>query len=280
MSEMLSLLRARWRPLVIVWVVAVVIVAARLVATPDVYTSSALLTPLPLEQVEQRAQGGIADASIRGLLSAGHRRDDYAVAASLQSRQLLDAVIEQLDLGPQLFPQRWDEAESKWVESRGGEPTKGQLRRRLARFVDTYYEEFTGLLTIEVHWGDPARAHRVASALVEVADRLLRDAAIGEGERRVAELRREMEQVAFGEVDVFLAEEMTRAISSLTSIRARARYAFRVIDPPVVPDRPSWPPRLLLLLLAGLAVAACEVGVVAGIRLRRERPRGGAARGA
>lgn len=276
---MLSLLRTRWRPLVIVWIVAVVIVAIRLAVMQDEYTSSVLLTPLPLEQVEQRVQSGLADASIRGLLNAGHRRDDYAVAAFLQSRQLLDAVIDELDLGPQLFPQRWDEAKSKWAES-GGRPTGGQLRRKLARFVDTYYEEFTGLLTIEVHWGDPARAHRVASGFVEVADRLLRDAAIGEGERRVDELQREMEQVAFGEIDVFLAEEMTRAISSLTSIRARARYAFRVIDPPVVPDRPSWPPRLLLFLLAGLAVAACEVGVVAGIRLRRERSRGVTALGA
>ena len=97
---------------------------------------------------------------------------------------------------------------------------------------------------------------------------MLRDAAIADGERRVEELRREMANAAVSEIGSFLAEETTSAISSLASIRARTGYAFRVIDPPLVPDKKSWPPRLLLLILAGAAVGAVELGVVAGAYAR------------
>ena len=270
MSELLSVVLMRRKQLLGIWVVVMAVVLLRVVMMPDMYTSSALLTPLPLEQVEQQVQSGLAGTSVRSLLSAGSRRDDYAISAFLQSRQLLDAVIEDQDLGPMLFPSRWDAKEEEWIARRGGRPSAGALRRRVAEFIDTSYEEFTGLLSVEVHWTDPEQASAVATAVVEVADRLLREAAIAEGERRVAELEREMGQTAVGEVSAYLAEEMTQAISSLTSIRARARYAFRVIDPPVVPDRPSWPPRLLLTLLAALATAAIEIGVVVGIHLRRE----------
>lgn len=273
MGELLSVVLTRRKQLLGIWVVVMVIVLLRVVTMPDMYTSSALLTPLPLEQVGRQAPGDLPGTSVRSLLSAASRRDDYAIAAFLQSRQLLDAVIEDQNLGPVLFPRRWDPEEEEWIARRGGQPSAGMLRRRLAEYIDTSYEEFTGLLSVRGHWTDPERARDIAAAVIEVADRLLRDAAISEGERRAAELETEMSQTPVGEVAAYLAEEMTRAISSLTSIRARARYAFRVIDPPVVSDRPSWPPRLLLVLLAALATAAAEVGVVVAIHLRREGSR-------
>ena len=274
MGELLSVIRARRKRLLGIWAIVMVVVLVRVLTMANIYTSNALLTLLPLEQVEQQAQGGVAGTSVRSLLNVGSRRDDYAIAAFLQSRQLLDAVIEDLGLGPELFPRRWNRDKKEWLESRGGKPSAGALRRKLAGVVDTSYDEFTGLLAVSAHWREPKRAQAIARDFVDVADRLLRDAALAEGERRVAELGREMGRTAIADVGAYLAEEMTRAISSLTSIRARARYAFRVIDPPVIPDRPSWPPRSFLILVAALATAAIEIGVVAGAYLRREGPRG------
>jgi hypothetical protein len=114
----------------------------------------------------------------------------------------------------------------------------------------------------------------VATGIVDIADRMLRNAAIRDGERRVEELRREMQAAPVSEIGSYLAEEITRAISSLASIRARADYAFRVIDPPAVPFKKSWPPRLMLLILTGMAVAAIEVLAVAGAYARGAASRG------
>jgi capsule polysaccharide export protein KpsE/RkpR len=134
--------------------------------------------------------------------------------------------------------------------------------------LDVSYDEYTTLLSLSVHWPSAARAKEIADGYLEIGDRLLREAAITEGERRVEELRREMNQTTVSDVGVFLAEEMTQAISSLTSIRARARYGFRVIDPPAAPDLRSWPPRTLFMILAGLITGLVELGALAGLFLR------------
>lgn len=269
MRELLSYLLGRRATLLTIWIIVMVIVAARLIAMPDTYTSSTLLTPLPLEQVEELVFPGLGGGSVRSLLGKGGTRDDFAVVAFLRSRQLLARVVADLDLKKELFPKRWNSKTEEWVVARGGEPSSGESIKALARRVDVTYDEFTGLLTLDVHWGSADGAHRVAMGLVEVADTMLREGAVAEGERRVGELGRELESARVGEIGAFLAEEMTRAISSLASIRARARYAFRVIDPPSIPDVKSWPPRFLLLVLAGLVTGAVEIGVVAGVYLRR-----------
>lgn len=270
MREFLSLLWRRRTRLLTIWVIVMLVALVRLLTMADVYTSSALLTPLPLEQVEESSQASLGGGAVRSLLGKGSTRDEFAVVAFMQSRQLMDRVVDELDLSRELFPKRWDERAKKWSGLRGGKPSDGDTRRALDRKVDISYDEFTGLLLLEVNWEDADLAHKVASAFLEISDRMLREAAVAEGERRVAELERELVAATVGDIEVFLAEEMTHVVSSLASIRARSNYGFRVIDPPVLPDRESWPPRFLLLVVVGIATAAVEVGVLAGVFLRRE----------
>jgi hypothetical protein len=242
----------------------------RVLVIDEVYTSRCLMMPLPLEQVEQGGPGGLGGASVRALIAGGGTTDSYAVAAFFESGQLLDAVINNMKLDRELFPGEWDEDKEEWRESR---PHPGKSRRELGRRIDAEYDGFTGLLEVRVNWDTALRAQQVAAGLVDTADKMLRDAAIADGERRVAELRREMQSASVSEIGEYLAEETTRAISSLASIRARAGYAFRVIDPPLVPFKKSWPPRLLLLILTGTAVAALEVLAVAGAYARASAAR-------
>jgi uncharacterized protein involved in exopolysaccharide biosynthesis len=243
-----------------------VLVLIRLFTMPLVYTSKCVLMPLPLEQVEQGAGGGLGGASVRSLLVGGGSSDAYAAAAFLESGQLMNAVVDDLDLAKELFPKAWDAGAKKW---RGKAPHPGKSRRAFDRRVDVSYDGYTGLIEVQVHWWSAERAREIAAALVESGDRMLREAAIADGERRVEELQREMRDVTVSEIGSFLAEEVTQAISSLASIRARSGYAFRVIDAPQAPDKKSWPPRLLLLILMGLATAGIEIGAVAGAYARR-----------
>lgn len=258
-------MRAR---LIAIWLVVVLIVLIRVLTMQGLYTSSCLLVPMSLEQVDEPAQSGLGVTSARRLLAGSASRDDYTLVGFLESRQLTDKVVEEMKLKRELFPDRWDEDEEEWVERAGGEPTAQQARRAMGPRVDITYDEYTTLLTLRVHWPTAERAKEVADGYIEIGDRLLRDVAIAEGERRVEELRREMTQTAVSDVGVFLAEEMTRAVSSLTSIRARARYGFRVVDPPSVPDMRSWPPRTMFMILAGLITGLVELGVLAGLYLR------------
>jgi uncharacterized protein involved in exopolysaccharide biosynthesis len=251
--------------LVGIWIVVMVLAFIRVMVMDEVYTSRCLMMPLPLEQVEQGGQGGFGGASVRALLAGGGSPDAFAVAAFFESGQLLDRVVREMNLDRELFPDAWDDDGEEW---RDGRPHAGRSRRALDRKIDVGYDGYTGLLELQVNWMTAEGARRVASGLVETADTMLREAAIQDGERRVEELRKEMRAAAVSEIGSYLAEETTRAISSLASIRARAGYAFRVIDPPLVPFKKSWPPRLLLLILTGMAVAAVEALAVAGAYAR------------
>ncbi len=254
--------------LVAIWVVVVLIVLVRVLTMQGLYTSSCLLVPMSLEQVDEAGQSGLGMTSARRLLSGSASRDDYTLVGFLQSRRLTDTVIDEMKLKRELFPKRWDADDEEWIESAGGEPSIQESRRIMQTRTDVSYDEYTTLLSLSVHWPSASRAKEITDAYLEIGDRLLREAAITEGERRVEELRREMTQTSVSDVGVFLAEEMTQAISSLTSIRARAQYGFRVVDPPAVPDLRSWPPRTLFMILAGLLTGLIELGVLAGLFLR------------
>ncbi|MCD4689925.1 hypothetical protein K8S17_00525 [bacterium] len=254
--------------LIAIWLVVVLVVLVRVLTMQGLYTSSCLLVPLSLEQVDEPAQSGFGVTSARRLLSGSASRDDYTLVGFLESRQLTDKVVEEMKLKRELFPERWDAEKEEWIQRAGGEPTIQQSRRMMGPRVDIAYDEYTTLLSLRVHWPSAIRAKEIADGYVEIGDRLLRDVAIAEGERRVAELRREMTQTTVSDIGAFLAEEMTRAISALTSIRARARYGFRIVDPPAVSDMRSWPPRTMFMILAGLVTGLVELGVVAGFYLR------------
>jgi len=260
----------KWRVrLLLVWVVVVGLVVIRLLTGPVLFTSSCLLTPKPLEMVEGASGGGLRTPTVTSLLGGGGVRDDYAVAAFLRSKQLTDRVVEELELKKELFSKNWNAEDEEWS---GREPTDSEARVKMERYLDVSYDDFTGLLLLEVHWRSPTRARDVARAYVEIGDRTLRESAIADGERRIVELEREMANATVSDVEAYLAEELTRSVSLLTSIRARADYAFRVIDPPLVPDEKSWPPRTLITLLVAFVTAGVELGVVAGIYLRGGRP--------
>lgn len=268
MSGFWTHLWARRTRLIWIWLLVMVLVFIRLLVMPAIFTSRCVLMPLPMEQVEQGAGSGFGGASVRSLISGGGSTDAYAAAAFLESGQLMNAVIKDLELGKDLFPKSWDAKTKKW---RGETPHPGKLRRSFDRRIDVSYDGYTGLIEVQVHWWEPERARQIAAAIVETGDRMLREAAIGDGERRVEELQREMRNVTVSEIGSFLAEEATQAISSLASIRARSGYAFRVIDAPLAPDKKSWPPRSLLLILMGLATGGVEIGAVAGAYARRSR---------
>ncbi len=267
-KEFMALVWSMRFRLVVVWLVVVLIVLLRVLTMQGLYTSSCLLVPMSLEQVDDSGQSGLGMTSARRLLSGSASRDDYTLVGFLQSRQLTDTVIEEMKLKRELFPKRWNADKEEWIERAGGEPTIQESRRIMQTRIDVSYDEYTTLLSLRVNWPSATRAREIADGYLETGDRLLRQAAINEGERRVDELRREMTRTEVSDVGVFLAEEMTQAVSSLASIRARARYGFRVVDPPAVPDLRSWPPRSLFMILAGLLTGLVELGVLAGLFLR------------
>lgn len=259
----------RWKKrLIAVWLVFIVLTVVRLLLMDNIYTSDCTLVLLPPERVATQAQMTGAGGGVLGQLigSFGGASDIYASIAFLKSRPILDAVIERFDLKPSLFPRKWDAAKAAWKKSE--EPSDWRARLALAKRVDVGFDDYTGLVTLVVHWPDGQKARDIADGFLEISNSMLRQQAIEEGQRRVEELYKESDAAAAAEVSALLADEITRSVSRLASIRARIDYAFRVVDPPIVPEKKSWPPRTLILLAVGFIVGLIEIGIVAGVYLR------------
>ena len=131
-----------------IWLTIMVLVLIRLLVMKDVFASSCIIMPLPLEQVEQNSQSGFGGTSVRSLLAGGGSSDSYAIAAFLESGRLMNAVIKDLDLAKELFPRKWNESAKKWKD---GPPHEGKARRALDRRYDVTYDGFTGLIGVDVH---------------------------------------------------------------------------------------------------------------------------------
>lgn len=264
--------------ILVIWFAVVILTVVRLLLMDNIYTSDCTLALLPPERVTSSGQMGGTGGSVLGQLMGnfGGASDVYASVAYMKSRPILDAVIDTLDLKPLLFHKKWDKKLGAW--KKGEVPTDWKARSALSRRVDVNFDEYTGLVTLAVHWPDPSIAHAIATEFLSVSNAMLQGQALEEGQRRVAELYKESAAVAYPEVGAQLSEEITTAISRLASIRARTDYAFRVVNPPIVPEEKSWPPRTLILLAVGAIAGLVELGVVVGIYLRQraEAPPSGA----
>lgn len=259
----------RWKKrLIAVWLLVVVLTVVRLLLMQNIFTSDCTLVLLPPERVLNQSQVAGGGGGVLGQLigSFGGASDVYSSIAFLKSRPILDAVITRFDLKPSLFPKKWDAEKAAWKKNEV--PSDWKARLALIKRVDVGFDEYTGLVTLVVHWPDGEKARDIAVGFLEISNAMLRQQAIEEGQRRVDELYKESNAAAAAEVSALLAEEITRSVSRLASIRARTDYAYRIVDPPIVPEKKSWPPRTLILLAVGFIAGLLEIGIVAGIHLR------------
>ena len=258
----------RWKKWLIgIWLIVIIPIFFAVLAMPVAYTSEAQMLLFPTERVIGGGENLEAGGVFSRILGAGGTRDAQATVALLKSRLLLDQIVAEMDLKPELFPKAWDEKAGAWRDGKE-EPSTEEARRALDASVDIAYDEFTGLLELAVHRRDPVRAYEIATEFLQISHRMLKGTALIEGNNRVLELQAEIEKTKIEQVSTSLVEAMTRAITTLASIRASADYGFRIIDPPTIPEEKSWPPRSKILLILGFVLGVAEIGVVVGFHLR------------
>ncbi len=257
----------RWKKRLIgIWSILIVLILIAVILMPVMFTSDAQLLLFPTERVIGGGANLEAGGVFSRILGAGGTRDAQATVAFLQSRVLLDRIVSEMVLKPELFPKSWDEDTGKWRKDK--EPSTEKSRQALDAVIDVTYDEFTGLLELAVHRREPTKAYEIAKGFLSISHRMLREAALVEGLNRVKELESEIEKTKIEQVSTNLVDEMTSAITTVASIRASADYGFRIIDPPLVPEEKSWPPRSKIMLLFGFIIGVAEVGIVAGFHLR------------
>ena len=243
-------------------------VAYALLATP-IYKAEVLLVPVTDNQAggSMARLGGLA--SLVGV-NLGSSADDKHAVAVLKSKALAEDFIREEDLMPVLFA---DEPQVR--QSWSGEETPLDIRDGVKKFdsdVRSVSEDTkTGLVKLSIEWTDAEVAADWARKLVTKANEQIRRTNIQESEQRLKYLNEQLDKASFIELRQAISRVIESEVKSMMLAQVQTEYAFKVIDPAVVPKYRSAPKRTLIVLTAtfvggflGLAFAVLRRSAVAG----------------
>jgi uncharacterized protein involved in exopolysaccharide biosynthesis len=130
----------------------------------------------------------------------------------------------------------------------------------------------TGLVNLSVDWIDPVLARDWAQGLIAEVNADMRGRAIDQSKRNIEFLKGQLEATDAVELRTAVFSVMESEMKNAMMAAVRTDFAFEVIDPPVVPEKPAWPNRILL------AVVGFFLGGMIGVLVvLMRRPKAGTA---
>lgn len=227
---------------------------------PNIYRAEMLLAPVK----DDNAKGGGMSAALGGLggfaslagISLGGGGNTEENLAVLKSREFLWKFVQENKLMPILFDEKWDDAQKKWKEI---DPKKqpGQLdavRLINGGVLEVNSDKKTNLITISIDWKDPVLAAAWVDQLVTQLNQYLRAEAISRSENNLKYLNEELARTQIEEMRKALFDLIGQEQKKAMVAHAQREFAFRVLDPTVVPDKKIKPKRAIIVLLSAVLV--------------------------
>lgn len=238
--------------------VAALIAAGVSMLMPNIYRAEVLLAPVKGDEAKG---GGLAAlsglggfASLAGISLGGGGNTDENLAV-LKSREFLWKFVQENKLMPILFDDKWDDAQKKWKET---DPKKQPGQLDVVRLfntegvLDAAIDKKTSLVTVSIDWKDPILAATWVDQLVTQLNQYLRAEAISRSEDNLKYLNEELTHTQIEEMRKTLFDLIGQEQKKAMVAHAQREFAFRVLDPAVVPDKKIKPKRAIIIVLAAL----------------------------
>ncbi len=241
---------------------------------PVKYRAEALLKPA---QSDSNLTSQLLPQGLASLAGIKLNVDDRSAEAKafLESKAFTMDFVHSNQLLPVLFPKKWDAAKGAW---RSDDP------KRIPTDLDAYklfrddlrtvtQDGQTGLVMLSIEWTDPELAAHWVNDMVKLLNEKMRSDAVDRSRRNLEFLRKEYEDTTVAPLREAIARLMESELQTSMLASVQQDYAFRVIDPAVVPNRRISPNRPLI------AAAGLAVGLALGflVAIGRAMPPRGAA---
>ncbi len=227
---------------------------------PEIFRGEATLVP----NSEKQGGGGLAAlagqfgglASMAGINVGGGGSTETAIA-TLKSRQFLIPFIGQEEAQKAIFPQQWDAETKKWTVSSerrqdNNRPTNLETYERFTKeCLSVSEDKRTGIVTIAVELQDPQLAADWTNRLADRLNAHLRQQAKIEAEKNLEYLNKQITETRVLEIKESLYGLIENQTKNAMLANAKEDYAFKVIDPAVVPEEKSKPKRSLIVIATG-----------------------------
>ncbi|ERB64010.1 lipopolysaccharide biosynthesis protein [Vibrio coralliilyticus OCN008] len=250
---------------------------------PNTYQASATLVAASDEKSGGLAAmaskfGGIA--SLAGINVSGGKTDDKSLSlATLESRKFINAFIDKYALLPILMATKsWDSQSNKlvlnselydgvhWLNDpedpeKSLEPTAWQAYKAFKGMLSVS-DTGTGIVTVSITHLSPYVAQQWTQWLVKELNLWMKEESLTDTNRNIEYLEQQLDRTKVVDMqNVFyqLIEEQTK---TLMLAEVKDEYAFKVIDPPVVPEEKVGPKRALICILATLLGGMLGVAIV------------------
>jgi uncharacterized protein involved in exopolysaccharide biosynthesis len=273
LGELIEFLRrSRWLILSVTAACTIAVaVAAWLI--PRKYEGVVLLLPVS-SQSSSSELGALASvasqfsglaSSLTGLnLSAGGGNKAEAVA-TLQSRTIAQRFIQDHNLLPILFSEKWDRVQQKWYAD---DPHKiPSLWKGMNYFeksvLNVTENAKTGLVTLTITWTDAKLAASWANDLVKATNEYMRNKAIKESQRNIDYLNEQAAKTTSVELRNAIYTVLESEIKKEMVAQGSEEYALKVVDPAIPPEVQSFP-RPVLWTVGGLFVGLM-FGIIASV---------------
>ena len=182
--------------------------------------------------------------------------DTKTFIAMLESRKLTKEYIEVNNLLPILFRKDWDEVKQSWRVDPEPDLMDGYEEFNDLRSVVS--DRQTALVTFSIEWTDPSLAARWANGFIKMANEQFAEEKRDESLRSIDYLNQELKatsNIVMKNIIINLIEEQKREIMFS---KVRKDFAFKVLDPAVVPKTKIKPARsnlVILLTILGFTLA-------------------------
>jgi len=203
--------------------------------------------------------GSLASLAGVALDSGGSKEEAVAI---LRSRSLALEFIEQENLLPVFFSDRWDRDSGKWAVNQDEIPSmwdamnyfEERVRRVAIRKDD-------GLVVLSITWFEPDVAALWASRLVALVNQKMRSDAIQEATQSIEYLNQELSKTSAIELQQGIYRLIESNLNTIMLANVRDEFAFRVLDDAATPDSDDFssPDRAMIIFLGFM------LGVIAGL---------------
>lgn len=275
LSDLVVWLRNNWLPIIVSLVVCVVFGIVYSVITTPQYRVHALLAPQESSgsnQLLSQFGAQLGALGLGGVVGRDGTNQADVSTAILTSRQFLGGFIERRNLMPALFAARWDGESGAWRDDGDPPPSINDGYRKFVRTVlSVNRDELTGFVTVMLEWKDGQVAHDWLVVIIKDLNETVRERERQEARRSLQFLREELQRTEIVDLQQALNQLSLAELQRLTLANVREEFAFKIIDPPSVPDAddPVWP-RFSLILL-GSVFAGLFLGIFLAVVLTTAR---------
>lgn len=145
----------------------------------------------------------------------------------------------------------YDVAEKKWIrevrEPRKSKPSDWEAYEEFKNTISVSQNLKTGIVKLSLRSKSPRYAKEWASLLVEDLNNYMRERDVKEAKKSIKFLEHQLEKISVGDMQSILYQLIEQQMKIIMLAEVREGYVFRVIDPPVIPEKQFAPRRGIIL---------------------------------